>query len=152
MIVYTESMASSARTKQAIAGDVWEQLLRVTRLQRDRLMRIAAELELSPGDMRTLLTLDDPDGRPMGELARTWHCDASYVTAMVDRLEQRGLVERRTAQPDRRVKQAALTPAGARMRAAVLARLHELPPALLGLDRKTLALVGDALSHLQTLD
>ena len=77
MIVYTESMASSARTKQAIAGDVWEQLLRVTRLQRDRLMRIAAELELSPGDMRTLLTLDDPDGRPMGELARTWHCDAS---------------------------------------------------------------------------
>jgi MarR family transcriptional regulator, organic hydroperoxide resistance regulator len=140
------------QTKRETADNVWAQLLRVTRLQRDRFVRISAELDLSPGDVRTLLTLDDEEGRPMGELARLWRCDASYVTAMVDRLEQRGLVERRSARPDRRVKQATLTADGTRMRSAVLTRLHELPPELLELDQATLVIVRDALSRLEAID
>jgi MarR family transcriptional regulator, organic hydroperoxide resistance regulator len=143
---------SRTETKREAADEVWAQLLRMTRLQRDRFVRISAELDLSPGDVRTLLTLDDEQGRPMGQLARLWRCDASYVTAMVDRLEQRGLVERRSAQPDRRVKQATLTAEGARMRAAVLTRLHELPPELLELDHATLVTVRDALSRLQAIE
>jgi DNA-binding MarR family transcriptional regulator len=86
----------------------------------------------------------------MGQLARSWRCDASYVTAMVDRLEQRGLVARRGSAGDRRVKEAVLTAEGASLRAHVLERMHELPPELLKLDRATLSTVRDALATLQT--
>jgi DNA-binding MarR family transcriptional regulator len=137
-------------TRQEIAADVWAQLLRLTRGQRDRFLTISAELELSPGDTRTLLSLDAAEGRPMGQLARAWRCDASYVTAMVDRLAQRGLVERRTFEPDRRVKAAVLTPLGADLRDQVLRRMNELPPELVALDRSTLTTLRDALSKLQT--
>ena len=137
-------------TRQAIASEVWAQLLRLTRGQRDRFLGISAELNLSPGDTRTLLSLDAADGRPMGQLARAWHCDASYVTAMIDRLEQRGLVERRSFEPDRRVKAAVLTRRGAELREQVLQRIHELPPELLQFDKATLTTLRDTLSRLQT--
>src|SRR5205085_11697806 len=55
--LYTAVMAP-AGTKREIAGEVWSELLRLTRGQRDRFLRISAELGLSPGDTRTLLSLD----------------------------------------------------------------------------------------------
>ena len=59
-----------------------------------------------------LALLDEP--RPMGELAQHMHCDNSNMTGIVDRLAERGLVERRPAEGDRRVKLVALTDARAR--------------------------------------
>ena len=47
---------------------------------------------------------------------------------MIDRLESRGLVERRMLPTDRRVKTVALTPLGATTKAELFTRLHE-PPA-----------------------
>ncbi len=49
-----------------------------------------------------------PDGRPGAPM----HCDNSNITGIVDRLAERGLVERRAAEGDRRVKLVALTEAG----------------------------------------
>ncbi len=43
-------------------------------------------------------------------------CDASNVTGIVDRLEKRGLVERRVDPYDRRVKLLVVTPAGRALR------------------------------------
>ena len=63
----------------------------------------------------------------MSELAERLHCDNSNVTGIVDRLEDRGLVERRPAEHDRRVKMLAITPAGADIRARLAERL-EVPP------------------------
>ena len=40
----------------------------------------------------------------MSALAHALHCDNSNVTGIVDRLEAAGLVERRAAEHDRRVK------------------------------------------------
>ena len=48
----------------------------------------------------------------MGELAEHLYCDASNVTGIVDRLEGRGLVERKPDPNDRRVKRLVLTPQG----------------------------------------
>jgi len=59
----------------------------------------------------------------MGRLAETLSCDASNVTGLVDRLETRGLVERRPSADDRRVKVLRLTPAGSRLRAQLLRRM-----------------------------
>jgi DNA-binding MarR family transcriptional regulator len=71
---------------------------------------------------------------PMRELARELHLDASNLTGLVDRLEQRGLVERRPDPADRRVKQLVLTARGTALRDALNTRLMSDPPLLAGLD------------------
>lgn len=62
---------------------------------------------------RALLYLDEPV--PMGELACSLTCDPSYITALADQLEERGLVKR-VPGDDRRVKLLALTAAGRKTR------------------------------------
>src|SRR4029453_4855347 len=59
----------------------------------------------------------------MGRLADTLRWDASNVTGLVDRLEARGLVQRRPSADDRRVKVIQLTPTGSRLRAQLLKRM-----------------------------
>lgn len=51
---------------------------------------------------------------PMRRIAEKLKCEPSNVTGIVDRLETRGLVERRPDPADRRVKLAAPTEKGAR--------------------------------------
>lgn len=137
-----------ARSRVAIAAEAWEAILDLAICQRNRFFRILQEFGLTPGDLRALLVLDADDPRPMGALAQTWECDASNVTWVVDRLEKRGLVERRTLPTDRRVKTVVLTPAGARTKAELFKRLHEPPADFLALDRVTLETLRDALAKL----
>jgi DNA-binding MarR family transcriptional regulator len=66
---------------------------------------------------------------PHGELAETLSCHASNVTGLVDRLESRGLLRRRPAPADRRVKVLVLTPTGLRLRALLLDRMTAPPTA-----------------------
>jgi DNA-binding MarR family transcriptional regulator len=81
-------------------------------------------------------------GRPlsMKAAADRMHCEASNLTGIVDRLETRGLVVRRSHSTDRRVKELVLTDAGKRLRD----QLDQLPPYAPGLselsadDRATL--------------
>jgi DNA-binding MarR family transcriptional regulator len=84
----------------------------------------------------------------MGSLAQAWQCDASNVTWMVDRLEQRGLVERRPVPADRRVKAIALTPEGVKTKERLLERLHQPPVDFLAVDRATLEQLRDVLDRL----
>ena len=89
---------------------------------------VAMELDLSPKQLGVLWRLEPGgDGLPMGEIAESLYCDASYVTDMVDRLEERGLIERRPDPADRRVRLLALTPAGARLRERALEMLYTPP-------------------------
>ena len=96
-------------------------------VQRTQLPSMAADLELSPVQCQVLHVL--APGRPlaMHELARALACDRSNVTGLIDRLESRKLVERRPSASDRRVKVLALTPAGVRVRTALLERLADPP-------------------------
>jgi DNA-binding MarR family transcriptional regulator len=135
-------------TKAAIAAEAWSALLDLTMGQRTRSFRILQEFGLTPGDLRALSALDQETPRPMRTLAQAWACDASNVTWMVDRLERRGLVERRMLPTDRRVKTVALTPLGASTKAELFTRLHEPPADLLALDRATLQALRDALAGL----
>jgi DNA-binding MarR family transcriptional regulator len=66
----------------------------------------------------------------MSELADALYCHASNVTGIVDRLESRGLVERRPGAGDRRVRTLVLTTEGAEVRAQVVALLSEPPEAI----------------------
>ncbi|WAZ21476.1 MarR family transcriptional regulator [Streptomyces cinnabarinus] len=71
----------------------------------------AAEHALTGAQARLLglLTLEP---LPMRKLAQRLKCEPSNVTGIVDRLESRGLVERRADPADRRVKVAAATNEG----------------------------------------
>lgn len=63
---------------------------------------------------RALIMLDEPV--PMGELAELLACDPSYVTALADQLEERGLAERTLHYDDRRVRLLTLTAEGRALR------------------------------------
>jgi DNA-binding MarR family transcriptional regulator len=79
----------------------------------------------------------------MGELAQHMHCDSSNITGIVDRLEERGLVERGAAEGDRRVKLVALTAAGERLRAELARRRAVPPPELAALSQAELKKLRD---------
>ncbi|WP_405747248.1 MarR family winged helix-turn-helix transcriptional regulator [Streptomyces canus] len=72
----------------------------------------AAAEHLLTGAQARLLSLLSLEPLPMRKLAQKLKCEPSNVTGIVDRLEARGLVERRPDPADRRVKVAAATEAG----------------------------------------
>src|SRR6476659_7306266 len=107
--------------------DTWELLMDLVMAERARIPQIAAEFRLSP--------------LPMGRLACALGCDASNVTGIVDRLEKRGLIERRPSERDRRVKVLVVTAEGAQVRRRLLLRLGEPPQSIAALspaDRRRL--------------
>jgi DNA-binding MarR family transcriptional regulator len=92
------------------------------------MLNAAAEAGLSAPQVFALLALTPDEPVPMSDLAGVLRCDASNVTGLTDRLETRGLVERRPAPHDRRVRHLVLTDAGLALREQVAARLEEPPP------------------------
>jgi DNA-binding MarR family transcriptional regulator len=95
--------------------------------------------------MLALRSLRPDAPAPMGELAELLRCDSSNVTGIVDRLEERGLVERRGAPHDRRLKMVAVTERGARVRRLLTERLDEPPPELAALTLEDQILLRDVL-------
>ncbi|MGH9125982.1 MAG: MarR family winged helix-turn-helix transcriptional regulator [Acidimicrobiales bacterium] len=95
----------------------------------DRIHEVCATFGLTPGLAKALVHLSPDAGIAMRELADHWGCDASYITALVDGLEQRGMAERRPSPGDRRVKAVALTAEGAAAKGRVLDRMWEPPKA-----------------------
>ncbi|EGX57388.1 MarR family transcriptional regulator [Streptomyces zinciresistens K42] len=72
----------------------------------------AAGVHALTGAQARLLSLLSLEPLPMRKLAQRLRCEPSNVTGIVDRLESRGLVERRPDPADRRVKLAAATDEG----------------------------------------
>ncbi len=116
------------------ADEAWELITRLFLEQKQRMSATAAELGLSMPVVMAFTRLDPADPRPMSELAGAMRCDASYITSIVDRLEERGYVERRPAAHDRRVKELAVTEAGAAARERAMAPLREAPRCFDALD------------------
>ena len=72
-----------------------------------------ARWNLSPSQFNVLnLLSDQPDGLSQVELGRMLIMHRSNVTGLIDRLEKRGLVQRRDAAGDRRAYCVGLTAAG----------------------------------------
>jgi DNA-binding MarR family transcriptional regulator len=103
-------------------GRAWQLLVRFFFAERSRLPA-TDEGDLSAVQCHLLHLIEPGRPVPMRRLAETLACDASNVTGLVDRLEARGLVERRPSLEDRRVKVIVLTPAGLRVRTALLKRV-----------------------------
>jgi len=124
------------------ALDAWHLLIQFFFAQRSQLPPLAAELELSPAQCHVLHLIEPGRPIPMGQLAETLSCDASNVTGLVNRLESRGLVQRRPSEGDRRVRVLYLTPTGTRLRRLLLERMTTPPVTLARLSvREQQALV-----------
>ncbi|MDP9075372.1 MAG: MarR family transcriptional regulator, partial [Actinomycetota bacterium] len=100
----------------------------------DRFHDACAAVDLSPPQLKALVSLEPGQAVAMSVLAKAWRCDASWVTGIVDGLEQQGFVRRRTPDADRRVKVVEITKVGEKAKAKVLDRLYEPPPSIAKLD------------------
>lgn len=137
--------SSPARTSEAT--EAWGLLEELLHRHKQRVAGIAAEFELSPPQVCAMRALD-PDGEvPMSTVAGCLRCDASNVTGIVDRLECRGLVERRPAVHDRRVKHLVLTTEGREVRERLLERLDAPPEELAALTPEEQVALRDLLAR-----
>ena len=129
----TATIADMAR-KEHIAEDAWQAFHDVMHLCKDSLLEIAREFDITPGELRALDALDPDSAQSMGSLATELRCDASNITWLADRLEERGLVVRQSDPNDRRVKTLALTPRGRDVRGKITEQLRVPPQVLLTLS------------------
>ena len=115
--------------------EAWSAVARPYLDIRARWFDIAAEVGLTPAGLDALLKLDADHAPTMRGVAELLGCDASYVTAMVDDLEEAGYAARRTDIKDRRVRIIELTSAGRRARQHARDLLMAPPPELGNLSR-----------------
>jgi DNA-binding MarR family transcriptional regulator len=108
--------------------EAWTLLLRLLRAEQADLLERWAEFELSSAQGDLLCLLEPGQSVTMVSLARAMRCHDSNVTGLVDRLEQRGLIERRGDPKDRRVKLIALTRNGETLRGRLFERLFDPLP------------------------
>lgn len=110
------------------------------------------ELGLAPKQMGLLWRLAPDETLSMRAIGESLFCDASYVTDLVDRLEERELIERRSDPSDRRVKLIALTAAGEEMRERALGMLFEPPAEFSALSDEELRQLRDLLAKAVAAD
>src|SRR5216683_4319139 len=147
---YDGSMPRVPQTKAALAAEAWRAIFDFIVATAPQRNRYIGESGLTPNDARALSSLTASSGRTMGSLAEEWKCDASTGTWIVDRLEAKGLVERRPHATDRRVKLVVLTPRGSRTKAKQMERMYIPPRELLDLDLDDLVTLRSAVAKLAT--
>ncbi len=136
-----------------MAEEAFERLRRIA-FEGEHVERMAAlggRMKLSPGVIKTLMRLGRQDGVSMGEMARGIGCDPSYITALVDDLDERGLARREPSPDDRRVKIIVLTDTGRKLAAEIDATLSVPPAAFSALSdaelRELCQLLDKVLEH-----
>jgi len=130
-----------------LAEDAFERLRRIT-FEGEHVERMAAlgtRTKLSPGVIKALMRLAREDGVSMGDMARGLGVDPSYITALVDDLDERGLARREPAPYDRRVKIIVLTDAGRKLANEIDAVLSVPPAAFDALSQAELRQLRDLL-------
>lgn len=126
-------MASVVKARPPVE-DAWALMGQLFWQLRPRMLRVATEFGLTAPQLFALKTLDPGNPIPMSALATALHCDNSNVTGLVDGLESQGLVERRPAEHDRRVRMLVVTERGAGVQRRLLEVMQEVPPELAGLS------------------
>lgn len=122
--------SDAARDNAALVDLLW---LVMRRIWEDAEQRLAPS-GLTMKHSWALHALDEPIS--MRALAERLGIDASYVTAIADQLEERGLIERQPHPGDRRIKSLALTDEGRNVRDRILVDLWTTVPILDGLTER----------------
>jgi DNA-binding MarR family transcriptional regulator len=139
-------MASDVE-RTAPAQEAWSLMSRMFWEMRPRMLRLAGEFGLTPPQLFALRQLDPEQPVPMRALAEALHCDSSNVTGLVDGLAAQGLVERREAEHDRRVRMLVVTEQGAAVRARMQAAVQEVPEPIARLSSEDQRALRDILQR-----
>ncbi len=153
-MIYTMDCRRGARLAGTVslADEAWALLLQAAfERVHAHFAATVAELDLAPVQAKALHELNVEPPISMRELAQRLKSDPSNVTGLIDRLEARGLVERRPDPNDRRIKGLALTSAGARMRERLFARLYAAPPAVAELSECDQRSLRDVLQRILSM-
>jgi DNA-binding MarR family transcriptional regulator len=106
-----------------------EQVLHLATAIAEDLRDVVREFDLT-SPLANLVWLLDPDADPvpLRQLAGRLHCDPSNVTLLSDRLEEKGIAERRPHPDDGRIRTLVLTPAGEAVRRRLLEHVQQHSP------------------------
>ncbi len=113
-------------TNSDLARDVVAHVIGLMHVMKDHAQQVFTEFDLTPSQADALRNLGVP--RSQRELAFCLAFDASSVTDIVDRLEERGLVERQVDPSDRRVRRIVLTAKGQSFQTKLWTRMLEANP------------------------
>jgi DNA-binding MarR family transcriptional regulator len=113
---------------RSVEAEVGELLVQLLTSARDHFMTALAEMNLTPAQGFALHNLEAP--LPMRQLAAEMGYDASHITGIVDKLEAQGLVERRPAPHDRRIKLLVTTAKGRDLRLRIQDEVFDRQPIL----------------------
>jgi DNA-binding MarR family transcriptional regulator len=144
---YNPVMATATGSRTTPAHEAQKFFFEIGMEQRTKVGGALSRLGLSFPQAHALRLLDPEEPLPMSALAERLICDASNVTGIVDRLEARGLVERRSAEGDRRVKALTITPAGVELRGVVMEIMSEPPAAIAALPTADQRALRDILAR-----
>ncbi|CAN0467230.1 unnamed protein product [Phaeothamnion confervicola] len=117
------------RQPGAELDEAWGILSSLFFARRDLFFAAMADVGLTPPHGQALMLLVHGPAR-MRDMASQLRCDASYVTAVVDRFEELGLAERRASTTDRRVREVALTTRGRLVADGLMRTMSAAPEAL----------------------
>ena len=138
---------STSTVSSTAAQEAWALFWRIFTSDKPRRMATLNALGLAPMQSMALMHLKPGEALPMSALANALMCDNSNVTGIVDRLEAQGLVERRPAAHDRRVKILVVTPKGVELRREVERHMSVPPPPLADLSDEDAAALRDILQR-----
>ena len=123
----------------------------VARMQRTRFDQWARTYGMTRAQMIILTRLERQPGLSQNEMAALCEVEPITIGRLVDRLEARGLIERRADPSDRRIRRLHLLPAAAPVLAAVQGYKTALEDYLTeGLDQEVQEALVDALLHMKT--
>jgi DNA-binding MarR family transcriptional regulator len=143
--VASERAASTTGTEE-LSRDVLRHLLGVMHAMKAHVTELATTFDLSLSQLEALRNLDDT--RSQRELAQCLHFDASNITDIVDRLEERGLVQRTVDPHDRRVRRVALTSEGEELRRKLFEQAIATAPTVSALTAAEQRLLCDLLDKI----
>jgi 4'-phosphopantetheinyl transferase len=117
--------STDAAGRRQLLSDLLDELTSHSPADMLRYMRRWPSGPLSLVHLQVLTVLETEGPVPMGALADSLDVSQASATGIVDRMEQRGLIERRRDDEDRRVIRVALTEAGTRLLSGVAADRRE---------------------------
>jgi DNA-binding MarR family transcriptional regulator len=149
MIPADDASAASSPTDDPltpIIADFRTAITTLKSLSNERVLRVG----LSMAQLNILYTLKRCGEMPMSRLAEMLNVSLSSATGLIDRIEERGLVERTRVPEDRRIVLIRVTPAGEQLLGELDILSDELLRSVLGrLDRSELTAVATAFASIR---
>src|SRR5512143_3305548 len=103
---------STRAGREELVGDVLDELTSIRARDWMGAMRKWHEGSLSMVHLQVVMLLRSSGPLPMSRLAELLDVSVASATGIIDRMEKRGVVERRHSDTDRRIVEVHLTPAG----------------------------------------